>query len=333
MKHMMYKTKPSLWTRRSILLAAAVGAQGVWAQSLAGSESAIRLVVTTPAGGPVDAVARMLSEGVSRRLKQPVIVENRVGASGSIGVHHVARQAPDGNTLLFGPTAAFTLVPVVRKVPYKPLDDFSFLGQLVYSPNVFAVPSELPAKTMREFVQLVRSQPGALNYGTMLGTPVHLDFERFKKDLDLDLQSVPYAGGSPIVQALISGQVQATLASASLVREWARNGKIRILATPGPSRLPLLPDVPTMAEAGFAQIKLDAGMNYCLAAPANMPKPVAERLYQAFVAAASEPETLRKLQDAGFELSARDGQTLSADLVRELAETERLVKALNIRLE
>jgi tripartite-type tricarboxylate transporter receptor subunit TctC len=321
------------WTRRTVLLAALVGTHAAWSQPTAGSELPIRVVVTTPAGGPVDVVARLLSEGASRRLKQPVIVENRAGASGGIGMSHVAQQPPDGRTLLLGPTAAFTLVPVVRKMPYKPLDDFSFLGQLVFSPNVFAVPASSTAKTMREFVDLVRTKPGKLNYGTMLGIPQHLDFERLKRDLSLDIQSVPYPGGAPIVQALISDQVQATLASASLVTEWARNGKVRILATPGAQRLALLPEVPTLAEAGFAQIKLDAGQYYCLAAPANMAQPLADRLYQAFAAAASDPDTLRKLQGAGFELSPREGPALRAELARELADTEKLVRMLNIRLD
>lgn len=320
------------WSRRSLLLAALTGACGTWAQA-AWPDKPIRVVVTTPAGGPVDLVARLLGEGVSRQLKQPVIVENRAGASGGIGMSHVAQQPADGYTLLIGPTAAFTLVPVVRKMPYRPLEDFSFLGQLVFTPNVFAVPAGSPAKTMREFVELARSQPGKLNYGTMLGIPQHLDFERFKRELNLDIHTVGYPGGVPILNALVGEQIQATLAAAPLVAAWSKNGKVRVLATPAPQRLAQLPEVPTLAEAGFGQLKLDAGQYYCLAAPANLPPPIAEKLYQAFSAAAAEPETLRKLQGAGIELSPRDGAALRGSLTRELADTQKLVQALNLRLE
>lgn len=134
-------------------------------------EKPIRLVVTVPAGGPVDGLARVLGEAVSRQLRQPVIVDNKPGASGAIALGYTMKQPADGYTLVITANAAFTLVPVVRQMPHKPMQDFTFLGQLVFTPNVFAVPASSPARSLKELVALSKSHPGKLNYGMMQGVP------------------------------------------------------------------------------------------------------------------------------------------------------------------
>ncbi len=314
------------------VLAGVLACSAAWAQTT-WPDRPIRVVVATPAGGPVDLLARILGESVSRRLQQPVIIDNKVGASGSIGISYLTSQAPDGYTVLLSANAAHSLMPVVRKVAYKPLDDFTFLGQLAFTPNVFVVPATSPAKTLREFVDLARAQPGKFNYGTMLGIPQHVDFERFKRDTATDIQLIPFTGGAPIVTAMLGDQIQATLVNVPLVAEWVKSGKLRALATPGSSRLASMPGVPTLAEAGFPDLKLDAGNYYALVAPAGLPKTIGDKLFQAFAAAAAEPEVIQKLGTAGFEASLRDGDTLRSDLVRELADNEKLIKALKLKLE
>ena len=292
----------------------------------------IRLVVTTPAGGPVDVLARVLGEAVSLSLQQPVIVENRPGASGGTGSAHLKQQAADGYTLMLTANAAFYLMPVIRKMPYRPFDDFSFIGQMAYTPNVLVVPAASPARTVADFVALAKAQPGVLNYGTMLGIPQHLDFERFKRAAALDIALVPYTGGAPIVTALLSNQIQVTLMNVPLVAEWVKTGKLRALATPAAQRAAALPDVPTMAEAGFGHLALDAGQAFSLVGPAGLPKALADKIYQAFAAAATDPERRKKLEAAGFEIALRDAASLKADLLREGARTEALVKALDFKL-
>jgi tripartite-type tricarboxylate transporter receptor subunit TctC len=253
----------------------------------------IRLIVTTPAGGPIDSFARLLGQGAAKILKQPVIIENKPGASGAIALGHVVKQPADGYTILITANAAFTLVPILRKVPYKPIDDFTFVGQLLYAPDVFVVSGALPAKNMKEFVDLAKARPGKLNYGSMAGIPQHLDFERFKKESATDILFVPYAGGAPILNALISGEIDATLFNAPLVTPWIASGKVRALATSSTIRAASMPDVPTLSEAGFPGINLFGGSFYSLAAPRGLPGEIAQKLFQAFSAAAAETRRAR----------------------------------------
>lgn len=309
--------------------AACLGLQAVSAQT-AWPDKPVRVVITTPPGGPIDMLARVLSEAVSRQTKQPVLVENRPGASGAIALGYVMKQPADGQTLLITANASFSLIPLVRPMPNK-LDDFTYLGQLVYTPNVFVVPAASPAKTLKDLVAI--GKPGSkLNYGMMAGVPHHLDIERFKKETGAEFLMVPYAGGAPIVTALLGGQVDMTLFNAPLFAEQAKAGKLRVLATTAKSRLSSMPDVPTLREAGFPNLKLSEGTPYSLAAPAGMPKALADRIYQQFTAAAKDPEVRKKLEAAGFELQPVDGNALRAELQEESRDNLALVNVLNIKL-
>lgn len=316
----------------SLLLAvvAALCLQSASAQP-AWPDKPVRLVITTPPGGPVDTLARVLGEAVSRQVKQPVVVESRPGASGAIALGYVMKQPADGYTLLITANASFSLIPLVRTMPNNKLDDFSYVGQLVYTPNVFVVPAASPAKTLKELVAL--GKPGSkLNYGMMAGVPHHLDIERFKKETGADFLMVPYPGGAPIVTALLGGQVDMTLFNAPLFAEQAKAGKLRVLATTAKSRLATMPDVPTLREAGFTDLKLSEGTSYSLVAPAGMPKALADRIYQQFTAAAKDPEVRKRLEAAGFELQPADGTALRAELQEESRDNAAMVKALNIKL-
>jgi tripartite-type tricarboxylate transporter receptor subunit TctC len=315
-----------------LLLAASACLAATAAAAQSWPDKPVRLVVTTPAGGPIDSLARIVGEAVARQTRQTVIIENKAGGSGAIALGYTIKQPADGYTLLITANAAFSLVPILRSMPYKPLEDFSFIGQLAYTPNVFAVASSVPARNMKELVALAKAQPGKLNYAMMLGVPHHLDFERFKKDTGTDIVLVPYTGGAPIVTGLLGGQVDVTLLNAPLFAEWAKSGKLRVLATTSKTRIAQMPDVPTLAEAGFGNLKLAEGSFYSLAAPAGMPRPLADRIYQVFGAALSSPEVRTKLQSIGFESSLRDGSALRADLAQEFGDNQALVKALNIKL-
>jgi tripartite-type tricarboxylate transporter receptor subunit TctC len=325
-----FPTQPLSVLGRTALLALTVVASLAQAQSW--PDKPVHLVVTVPAGGPVDSLARVLGEAVSKQVKQPVIVENKPGASGAIALGYTMKQPADGHTLLITANAAFTLVPIVRQMPYRPMQDFTFLGQLVFTPNVFAVAASSPAKSLKDLVALAKSNPGKLNYGMMVGVPQHLDFERFKKDTGTDFLLVPYPGGSPIVTAMLGGQVDVTLFNAPLFAEWKKDGRLRVLATTAKNRSAQMPDVPTLAEAGFPNLKMSPGSNYLLAAPAGVPRPIADKVYQAFSTAMSSPDVRSKLPALGFEISAEEGATLKADLQHEFADNEKLVKTLNVKL-
>jgi tripartite-type tricarboxylate transporter receptor subunit TctC len=220
----------------------------------------------------------------------------------------------------------------VRKTTYKPIDDFSFLGQLAYTPNVFVVPASLPAKNMKEFVALAKSNPGKFSYGMMPGVPHHLDFERFKKETGTDIVFVGYRGGTPIVNGLLGEEVQATLFNEPLFSAWVKAGKIRALATTAKTRTATMPDVPTLAEAGFPNLKLSEGSFYSLAAPAGMPKELGDKLFKAFSDAAATPETSKRLEAGGFEVKLLEGGALKQEIRREYTENEKIVKTLDIKL-
>ncbi len=324
--------KKPKWRQRLVLLLSAAActaalpaaAQSTW------PDKPVKLVVTTPAGGPIDTLARVLAEAVGRQTRQQFIVENKPGGVGVIALGHVLRQPPNGETLVITANAAFSLIPHVRSMPYK-LEDFSYVGQVAYTPNVFVVPASSPAKSLKELVALAK--PSAkLSYGTMQAVPHHVDVERFKKETGADLLMVPYPGGSPIVTALLGGQIDVTLFNVPLFTEFVKSGKLRALATTAKTRLASMPDVPTLAEAGFPNLKLSEGSAYSLAGPANMPSALSERIFQQFNAAAQLPDVRKKLEAAGFDLALLDGVKLRAELEAESKDNAQTVKALNIRV-
>jgi tripartite-type tricarboxylate transporter receptor subunit TctC len=317
-------------TAVAALSAAGAIQTGAWGQTF--PNKPIHLIVATPAGGPLDALARIAGEGASRSLGQTIIVESRVGGTGAVAMQYLLQQPADGYTIHLTANAAFALTPLLRKMPHKPIDDFSFIGRMAFAPSVLAVPASLPVNTLQEFVALAKAKPGQLNYGMMLGVPQHVDFEKFKRATGSDIVLVPYTGGAPIVNDMLGTQVQATLLNAALFTEYIKAGKIRGLATTSAKRLPSLPDVPTLAEAGFPNLNLDEGVHYALVGPAGMPKPVVDKLYQAFTTALADPEISRKLAAIGFDVSPRDGLSFKQDMRRELAANEKTIKALNIKL-
>lgn len=291
----------------------------------------LHIVVGTPAGGPIDALARIVGEVMSASLGQPFIIENKPGASGALSLAYLKQQPADGYTLTITADASFNLNPLVRKVNYQ-LNEFTFISNLVFAPYVFAVPASLPVKTLKEFVDKAKAEPGRLSYGMMLGTPPHLVVEHLKSAAGIDVLMVPYTGGVPIVNALLTGEVSMTLMNVSLLADWVRQGKLRALATSQTKRLKLLPDVPTMAEAGFGDLHLGEGNSYIVAGPAGMPKPVVDRLHQAFTAALEKPEVRKRLEDLGYELRPQDGTVLKAELQQSLRDNEKAVKTLGIKL-
>lgn len=303
------------------------------AQSQVFPSRPIKLVIAVPAGGPLVSLARVIGDGMSKNLGQPVIVESKVGGTGAVAMLHLLQQPVDGYTIHLTANAAFALTPLLKKMPHKPVEDFTFIGRAVFAPSVIAIPATSPAKTLQEFVALAKSKPGQLNYGTMLGIPQHIDFEKFKRATGTDIVAVSYTGGAPIVNDMLGTHVQATMLNAAIFTEYIKAGKIRGLATTAAKRLPYLPEVPTLAEAGFPDVKLDEGVYYGFVGAVGMPKPIVDRLYQAITASLSDPETVRKLTAIGFDVSPVDGATFRADMLKEYAANEVVVKTLNIKIE
>lgn len=261
-------------TRMLLLLVAC--APG-WAQPAYPSKP-VTMVVPFPAGGALDVVARALAEEMRKHLGQPVVVENRAGAGGTLGSGLVARAAADGHTILFGSVATHAIAPgVYRNLAYDALKDFVPVMQVTSSPLLVASPAKLSVATLAELIAAAKAQPGKLNYGsTGNGTAVHLAGEVLKASAGLDVLHVPYKGGPDAIQALITGDIAFMVANLELALPQVRGGRVRALAVTGSRRIAALPDVPTLSEAGVPGTEVTTWFG--LFAPAGTPKAVVDRL-------------------------------------------------------
>lgn len=240
-----------------------------------------------PAGGTVDTVLRQIALRLEERLGQPVVVENRPGASGTIAAAAVARSNPDGYTLLFGVAANLAVAPATMKnPPYDPSRAFTPIIEIARGPYIWLVRSDAPAKTFQEFVAWAKNNPGKLNYGSPgQGSVHHLSAEMLRHAAGLDMVHVPYRGGP--YQALLAGEIHAMFENMPGPLPLLEAGKIRALAVTGARRLPALPDVPTLAELGMPDINVNFWWG--MVGPAGMPKPVVDRLNSEIALALADP--------------------------------------------
>jgi tripartite-type tricarboxylate transporter receptor subunit TctC len=265
-------------------LAGMASAQDVFPSKL------ISLVVPFPPGGVADIVARPVADAMSRFLNSAVVIENKAGAGGGIGMGAVARSAPDGYTVLLA-LSSISIIPEADKVtgraPMYQLDQFVPIARFTADPTVLAVRAESPWKTVQEFVADAKKRPGAITYGSSgnYGT-MHVPMEMFAASADVKLLHVPYTGGGPAVVALLAGNVDALSTGPSTVIQHVKAGKVRVLATWGDKRLGALPDVPTLSESGFNTTFFQWA---ALFAPAGTPEPVLAKLREAARAAAADP--------------------------------------------
>ena len=213
----------------------------------------VTIIVGFAPGGGTDTVARVMQKKLSELLRQPVVIENRAGAGGTIGAAVVAKAEPDGYTILLATIAALAVAPHLNsKLPYDPLKDFAPVSMATESGNVLVVHPSVPAKTLAEFVKLANSRPGGIAYGTSgVGSAGHLAGELFRLTAHANLTHVPYKGGGPAMSDLLGGQIPAVFASATTATPQVQTGKLRALGSTGTKRSASLPDVPTIAEQGY----------------------------------------------------------------------------------
>jgi tripartite-type tricarboxylate transporter receptor subunit TctC len=291
----------------------------------------VTIVVPFPAGGALDIVARSLAEEMRKTLGQPVVVDNRVGAGGTVGAASVARAAPDGYTILFGSVATHAIGPgLYRNLSYDALKDFAPITQLTAAPLLLASSGTLNVKTAAELMAAVRAQPGKLNYAsTGNGTAVHLAGAMLQSAGRLDVLHVPYKGGPQAVNALITGEVAFMVANVELVLPQVAGGKVRALAVTGNRRLTALPDVPTMAEAGISGV--EASTWFGLFAPAGTPKEVVDRLQRDAATA------LRTLKDSfagrGDDAVGSTPDEFAAHVRAEHAKWGKVIKDMGVKID
>lgn len=270
-----------------------------WTSAQAFPNKPVTLVVPFPAGGALDVVARGLADQMRTDLGQPVIVENRAGAGGTVGSGSVARAAPDGYTVLFGSVATHAIAPgLYPKLPYDPLGDFAPITQLTSSPLVLAASPALNVTSVAALVAAAKAQPGKINYAsTGNGTAVHIAGEAFRKATGIEVMHVPYKGGPQATAAMLSGESGFMLANPQLVMAMAQSGKLRALAVTGPVRIDALPGVPTLKEAGVNGVEITTW--FALWAPKGTPAAVVERLNASARKALATPEMKRQLEAQG----------------------------------
>ena len=289
----------AITSRRSALLALA----GLCVAGAAGAQSyptkPVRIIVSYAAGGGVDMMARVLAEQLGKQMGQTFVVENKPGASGTIGADAVAKSAPDGYTLLAGGNPELTFMQAVNdKLPYQPLRDLAPLMLVANVPSVLVVNAASPIRTMAQFMERARDAKG-LPYGTPgRGTPMHLAFELMNQLHGTKLIHVPYKGGGPATADVVGGQIEVAVINAPPVLPQIHAGKLRALAVLQNERSPLLPDVPTAQEAGLPGFEY--GIWYALVASSRTPKPIMERVAAEMRAVAALPEIRDKLVEQGI---------------------------------
>lgn len=261
----------------------------------------IRLIVPFPPGGPNDVVARLVAEPLGQQLGQPVVVDNRAGAGGTIGSEAGAKAAPDGYTLTLGSTSSHSLPTILgRKIGYSPLTSFAPVGLIGRTPTVLLASPRLAASDYAAFLALARAQPGRLNYGSSgNGTLNHLITEYFKGRAGIDLVHIPYRGTGQAVADLAAGQIDVMFDAAITAVPQVKGGKLRALAVSGSERLPGLEQVPTFAELGLADFQGNLWLG--LLAPAGTPEAVTKRLNEALQATLARPELRARMATVGFE--------------------------------
>ncbi|WP_454688391.1 Bug family tripartite tricarboxylate transporter substrate binding protein [Achromobacter aloeverae] len=280
-----------------IALAAACGAGSARAEANYPGKP-IRLIVPYPAGGGTDIIARLVGSQLSQRWGQPVIVENKPGASGILGNALVAKAPADGYTVLLGITTLVQIPWLYRNVPYKP-DDLTPVSQLAKSADLFMVPRSSGIETLRDFVAQAKADPKKFNYGSYgNASSSHLNGEQFKMQAGIDMMHVPFQGSGPEMSALLGGQVSAALVDAAAAYPHIGSDKLNILAVTGAQRHPRLPNVPTMGEAGYKGFEANGWFG--LFVPAGTPQPIVDKLGAEAAAIIRMPEINQRLLDMGL---------------------------------
>ncbi|MBO1113264.1 Bug family tripartite tricarboxylate transporter substrate binding protein [Bordetella petrii] len=257
----------------------------------------IRLIVPYPPGGSVDNLARLLAPTLGQKLGQTIVVENRAGASGTIGVDATVRGTPDGSVFGFGVPGAISGLPHVMKVPYD-VSRIQYVSLVARIPMVFVVNPSMPETTLPAFIATAKQHPGKYNYGSAgnVTTP-HLGAELLRQETGIDIMHVPYKGAAPAVTALLANEVQLFLGDASAVLSFIKAGKLRALAVGSPERFEGLPDVPTTKELGLPGVAVES--NYGVIAPTGTPPDIVNRMAEAIAQSLKDPELRRKMIDQG----------------------------------
>ena len=321
----------------TLIAAAASAAAGLAAGPAAAQapfpSKPVRILIGFPAGGPLDAHARLLADRLGQLLGQPIVVDYKAGAGGTVGADSVARSDPDGHTLLLANTGTMVINPAIYpRNPYDTLKDFVPVARTAMQPLAFVVNPKVPANTLQEFIALAKKQPGRLNYGSAgNGGISHLVPEMFKQATGTFIVHIPYRGSAPAFTDLLAGQVQLMAESIPQASQYVRQGKLRALGVTSRERNPALPDTPTMIEAGLKGFEV-VGF-YGVLAPAGTPRPVVERLAAAFKGALETPDIRNRMVTQGADPAYLGPEEFARFLAAEMPKWAQAVKDSGAKLD
>src|SRR6267378_2031772 len=291
----------------------------------------IHLIVPYTPGTGADILSRVLGPKLAERWKAAVVTDNKPGATGNIGAEFAAKSPPDGYTLLLTATS-FTTNPALKPAPFDPVKDFAPIALLATGALGVYVNPQVPAKTMREFVGLVKSQPGKLYYSSPgNGGPQHLAMELLKLETGIDIIHVPYKGAAGAISDLVGGHVQAMVSALQTVAPHVQSGRLRMLAVMSGHRAAAFPDVPTLKEAGLPELEVETW--YAMFAPAGTPSAIVARVNRDLNELLREPDVRDVLAKQGLEPAGGAPDALGARVKRELASWTRVVKAAGIKAD
>jgi tripartite-type tricarboxylate transporter receptor subunit TctC len=300
------------------------------AQAQAWPNKPVTLVVPFPPGGSTDAIARALGPSLTKAFNQTFIVDNKAGATGTIGAAAVKRSPADGYTFLVSSLGPFVITPhLIKGLQYDALKDFDLITVAVQAPNVLVVPEKSPHKSLADVVKFLKANPDKMTFASSgNGSSDHLTAELFWLESGTSGVHVPYKGGGPAVQDLLGGQVDASFQNVNTVFQQIKAGKLRALAVTGAKRSPVLPDVPTMAEAGVKNVDVYSWQG--IAAPRGLPPEVRGKFHAAVVAALNDPQTKAQFQGLGLEVVGNTPEQFAAFQAAEFARWKKLIETRKI---
>jgi tripartite-type tricarboxylate transporter receptor subunit TctC len=300
--------------------------------SVFGQTGTVKMIVTNPPGGSADIMARQIGQQLGTIWNKTVLVENRSGAAGSIGMTYAATQANDGSSLLFGAQGATIVAPLLGKVPYDMARDFIPVSLVATGPSVLMVSGESPYKTAQDMIQAAHLKPDAINFGSGgNGTAAHLGAEMLNNQAKIKTTHVPYKGGIAAINDLAANQIQFVFTDVAPVVSFIKSGKLRALAVTSAQRHPLLPDVPTFVESGLPNFT--AANSWGIYLPAGAPLPLVEQLTTDIKKAMTDPVLIKRFSDLGFEARHSTPMEFRYYLADESARFSKLIKENNIKAE
>jgi tripartite-type tricarboxylate transporter receptor subunit TctC len=291
----------------------------------------IKMIVPYTPGSPVDVLARVVTQHLSARLNQTIVIDNRPGAGTTIGTKAAASAEPDGYTLLIAATSFIISSSLYPNLDYDPIKSFAAVGMLAISPQIMVIEPSVPAKTVAEFTAYAKANPGKLNFGFGLGTLPQILGESFKAVTGTDIASIPYKGGAQAVTDMLGGRIQMNFGTMATLLPLIQQGKVRALAVTTETRVRELPDVPTMIESGLPQLTLTFSAG--LLAPAGTPAPILEKLNSALNEALKSPEMNESFAKLGFEAQPWTTTQYGAFLAEEMRKWPPIVKASGVKPE